>query len=273
MRPQKNWIRDGKVTIDSSRTAPKFIRQHRLWEGFRSYKWFVKGMIIIAIILGLDFITSIPDLFSGDDQDAQNNGLGLFGTLTSNALNVDSYMNGSFKYLILIGIEIIIFHFTRRAMMVVTGDHIPTDFNTFIGAEKRMIKVAIFSFFMETLFRFLFNTTLSFFGVSGLEMIVLFGIQSYYLGFAIVDNYNELFDMTIKQSHRYTWQYAPVALITGAIINVMMKIPIIGVIAGPVICAVIATLTMHHLANLELDRSWVYVEKDKKKKPRRAKKL
>lgn len=266
MRPRKKWFRDGKATISASRSAPRFIQEHRLWQGFRSYSWVVKGMIVIAVILGFNFVTSLWDILGSGSQDAQNNaGLSFLGGFASNALDVDSYMNGSFKYLILIGIEIIIFHFTRRTMMVVTDDFIPTDFKTFIGAEKRMIKVAIFSFFMETVFRFLFNTTLSIFGLSALEVVALFLIQSYYLGFAIVDNYNEIYKMTIKQSHRFTWQYAPVAFITGAILNVLMKIPLIGVIAGPVICAVIATLAMHHLANLEGDRAWVYVEKEKKK--------
>ncbi len=269
--PPRKWIRDGKTTIDYSRSAPHFIQEHRLWEGFRSYSWFAKGLIIIAIILGLDFITSLPSFFASDDQNATSGG--VFGIIQSFSLDsTNEYFNGSFKYLILIGIEIIIFHFTRRSMMIVTSSHIDTDFKTFIGAEKRMIKVAFFSFVMESIFRFLFNTSLSIFGLDALQAVALFGIQSYYLGFAIVDNYNELYDMTIKQSHRYTFHFAPVALITGAILNVFMKIPIIGVIAGPVLCAVIATLAMHQLANLDGDRAWVYVEKEKKAKSKKRKK-
>ena len=189
----------------------------------------------MAVLLGLEFVLSLPSLLgsAGSDSAQDQNALGLLDTVGSTFASASDYMNGSFKYIILIAIEIIIFHFTRRAMMAVTDDFIPTDFKEFIRAEKRMIKVAIFSFFMETFCRLVFNTTLAFFDMSVLEGVALFGIQSYYLGFAVVDNYNELYDMTIKQSHRYTWQYAPVALITGAILNVMMKVPVIGVIVGP----------------------------------------
>jgi len=270
-RPARKWVRDTQLTVDSSRRSVDFIKEHRLWEGFKSYRWFVKALVVVGVFLGIRLFFSLDDLLGAGAEGQQAALSSYFNGLTLDSIS--SYFGGGLKYVILIALELIIFHFTRRTMMVVTGEHIDTSFKTFIKAEKRMILVAIFSIIMEALWKFGANTVLSIFGLADtLEWGVGFLIQSFYLGFAIVDNYNELFHMTIRQSHRYSLQYAPVVFITGAILFAMLEIPIIGVILGPVICAVIATLTMHQISTRDTDMAWVYVEKEKKKKKKRRRK-
>ena len=259
-KPGKNWVRDSRITFDHTINGTDFIRTHKLWKGFGQYKWLIKGGILILAILAFDVITSLPGFFS--DSNSSQNLLNSSFSLGS----IEQYLGGGSKYLVLIAIEIIIFHFTRRSLMKVTGDFIPTDFKTFINAEKRMIKVAIFSYIMETIFHVLSNTVLSMLGLSIAKDFMLFLIQSFYLGFALVDNYNELFDMTIKQSHRLTWHYAPVAIITGSIVNILLNIPAIGIVFGTVVCSVIATLSMHELTKDSNQIEWVFVEKEKKPK-------
>ncbi len=260
--PHKDWIRDTRSTIDHTMGGTKFIKTNRLWEGFGQYRWLIKGGIIILIILGIDVVTSLPDLFSSNTDSTSEASTGSILNSLS-LVSLEEYLGGGIKYVLLIAIEIIIFHFTRRSMMIITNDHIDTSFKTFIKAEKRMIRVAIFSFIMETIFRILSNTLLAIVGFEIAQGVMLFLIQSFYLGFAIIDNYNELYDMTLRQSHRYTWHFAPVAIITGAIVNVLMFIPALGIVIGTVICSVIATLTMHELTNREGGLDWVFVEKDK----------
>lgn len=268
-KPPKKWIRDTQRTLEYGRTGPGFIKDHELWKGFGQYKWLIKGGIIIVAILSIDIISSIPDLFNGQSLSMDRGANANSGFSLS---SMEQYLGGGVKYLLLIGIEIIIFHFTRQTLMRVTGEPIPTDFKTFIGAEKRMIKVAIFSYVMETVFHVLSNTVLGIFGLGSIKLVMLFLIQSFYLGFALVDNYNELFDMTLAQSHRYTWHFAPVAILTGAIVNLLMNIPVLGIIAGTVVCSVIATLTMHELTKKEDGLDWAFVEKKKRKKKMKTKK-
>ena len=261
IKPSKDWIRDTRITLNYTRSGTDFIKTHKLWKGFGQYKWLLKIGVVILAILVFDVVSSVPDILNNSNpaQAALNSSFNSLGSL-------EEYLGGGMKYLLLIAIEIVIFHFTRRSLMAVTGDHIPTDFDTFIKAEKRMIKVAIFSYIMETVYRMLSNTVLSMIGFEIAQDVMLFLIQSFYLGFALVDNYNELFHMTLKQSHRFTWHYAPVAIITGGIVNVLALIPGIGMVIGTVICSVIVTLSMHELTKNSENIQWVFVKKEKKKK-------
>ena len=265
LEPNKDWLRDTERTINYTRRSPFFIKENKLWKGFRQYRWLMKGGLIILAILGFDILFSLDDLTSANVSQAE--------TIPSwtdvfTAISLPDYLDGGMKYVLLIAIEIIIFHFTRRSMMIITGEKIDTSFNTFMKAEWRMVKVAIFSFFMESVFTVLSNTLFSLAGTSEAAPVMIFLIQSFYLGFAIIDNFNELFHMTLRQSHRYTWHFAPVAIITGAIVNVMLLIPGIGVVIGTVICSVIATLTMHELTKKSGGMDWVFVENKKVKKPK-----
>ena len=63
----------------------------------------------------------------------------------------------------------------------------------------------------------------------------------------VVDNYNEIYGMKIKQSFKYARQYAGVSFGIGVVIYVLMMIPILGAVLAPLLGAVTATITMHEL--------------------------
>lgn len=270
LRPKRQWVRDGRVTMDYTRQSVDFIKEHRLWEGFQSYTWLVKGMMIGGILLSLHVLSSWNTILYSQDAGDNASVMSFFSSISLESLS--SWTEGSMKYVILIALEIVIFHFTRRSLMIATGDRIDTSFKTFIAAEKRMIQVAFFSYIAEKIFVGISNAGLSLFNLDLLQAPVGFIIASFYLGFAIVDNYNEIYKMTIKQSHRYTWHYAPVALIIGAMLNIMIQIPIFGFIIGPVFCAVIGTLAMHHISPELADMAWVYVENKRGRRKKNKKK-
>ena len=77
-------------------------------------------------------------------------------------------------------------------------------------------------------------------------MVILI-IQCYFLGFAVIDNYNEIYKLSIKESAKYTRIYAGVALGIGAAVYVLMLLPIIGTIFAPLLGAVAGTMTMYEL--------------------------
>jgi len=247
------------------RDAPEFIYEQKLWRGMKNYKWLMKTLVVGSVLLGLMTLESVGDHI--------NQGHNFASMVPSFSLDdLMEYFNGSHKYLILIVMEIVIFHFTRRTMMIVTQTEIDTSFNTFITAEKRMIQVAFYSFILESVWRFVANTSLSILDITEWMIVpAMLIIESFYLGFAVIDNYNELLNMSIKQSHKYTFHHAPVAVIIGFILFLILKIPILGVLIGPVICAVIATLIMHEITAQSSDMAWVYVVKEKKSKKSKKK--
>ena len=93
-----------------------------------------------------------------------------------------------------------------------------------------------------------------FFGIFGvidfIEPVAVLAAQCYFLGFAVVDNYNEQFGLTIKESIAYSWQYLGVVLALGLFFYIMLLIPIVGTIAGPCIAAVAVCVIMFKLSDL-----------------------
>ena len=265
-RPAVDWVEDVRTTVHCSADVGRYVINKEVWQGLSAYRWLGRGLILAGIVLGLYTLTHLGgEAASSSEAAASQQSLFSLDGLAE-------YYNGSAKYVILILMEVVIFHFTRRTLMAITGEYIDTTFNTFIAAEKRMIKVAFYSFIMESIWRLGGNIA---FGILDVEawfkMPYKYLLESFYLGFAVIDNYNELKDMSIKQSHRYTIYHMPVALIIGGMLFLILKIPFAGAVLGPIVCSVLATLTMHTLTLKSGDISWVYV--DKKSRKKRKKKI
>ena len=109
---------------------------------------------------------------------------------------------------------------------------------------------------------FIVKIGLGIIGFTFLKPVATLLIQSYFLGFAIIDNYNELYHMDIKQSLNYANQYGGVTLIIGLSAYIMMLIPLVGTVAGPLIGAVVAALTMHELFLKDRNMAWVFETAD-----------
>lgn len=239
----------------------EFAKEHRLWEGLMEYRWLSKLLFIMAIIIGLQLFSSAVDWWGSTIESNQLSisTLGDFaGTLFKGGY--DLFVIGGLKYVVLILAEIVIFHFARRTLEIVTGNAVDNSFAAFITAQKRMVYVAVYSFVKESIYTIILGLILGILGLSFAKPASTFFIQCFFLGFAIVDNYNEIFHMTVKQSFEYTKKYAGVALAVGIPVYLIMLIPLIGTIAGPVMGAIVATITMNQLLVKDGAMEWVFEE-------------
>ena len=116
-----------------------------------------------------------------------------------------------------------------------------------------MIKVAIRAWIMEVIVYALVSV---FFGIFGfldwLESPILFLIQCYFFGLVILDNYNEQFGMTIKESMAFSKSYMGVSLALGFVLYLLMLIPLIGVLCGTILVSVTGAIVMSKIAKLEI---------------------
>ncbi len=255
-----NAIRDSKETILNFQHSLDFVKEHELWHGILKYTWLSKFLMLVGVIGGIGFVRFIFTYWT-DNQVLNELSLASLGSAVGGFFveGYDLFVLGGLKYVILILMEVIIFHFARRTLEIKTGVDIDTSLKSFIDAQIRMIKVVIYSWLMETIATVIIvKIILSFFGIDFMDTIATVLIQSYFLGFAIIDNYNEIYHMTIKQSLRYDNQYAMVTLIIGTSAYVMMLVPLAGTIVGPLICAVVATLTMHQLYVTDQNMAWIF---------------
>lgn len=251
------YFRQFIFTLRKHREAIDFIYEKKIWEGFWRYGWVAKVLIVVGVLIGLKFLSIIFNWFTQADGSTPLAVLSSVGALFQNIAS-EGYrflFAGSMKYIMIILLEIVIFHVSRRTLSILTGQDSDATFDAFLEAQKRMIKVAIYCWIMEMIATILLKIFFGIFGfVDFLRPVALFAVQSYYLGFAVVDNYHEQFGMEIKESGKAMLDYLGVALATGMFLQLAFAIPVAGTVGGPFIAAVAATLAMHELAALHTSR-------------------
>ena len=173
-------------------------------------------------------------------------------SVTSGFNRVEEYLGGlfiigSWKYVILILGEVLVFHLLRRTIEILSGKEEDASFTAFLAAQKRMIAIAFFSWISEMVLTILIGVALSIIGFSFLKPVLVFLVSSYFLGFALTDNYFERVGLSIKESQRLNMQIIGVSLGLGAILYVLFLIPIVGPIFGTAVGAVAAAMTLYKL--------------------------
>lgn len=245
----KNFIPSFIKALYKSWEAVEFIRTHRLWKGFLSYGWVVWILLAAGLIVSLKFFSVFldwMDSISLTDPSTITHNAGMLFTNVAHE-GYELFFMGGMKYIILILSEILIFHITRRTLEILTGEVQDTSFNTFVQAQIRMIKVVIRSWIKELIATIFISVVTSMFDVEFVEAPLTFVVQCYYLGFAVMDNYNERYHLTITESIKRIEPLAGAALGIGVVFYILLLLPGLGSFIAPVFTAVAATLLMHHL--------------------------
>jgi hypothetical protein len=252
--------RDFIVTIKNYREVFPFIKTNKLWKGFLDYSWVTKFLLLVGALVSLKFAGVFNDFFNQTSQ--QGVSFNSVGNLIGNTIDegYDLFGTSGFKYAILILMEVVIFHFSRKTLEVLTGEKAAASLNSFIQAQVRMLKVVLFAYVMETVLTILAGFGLSILGIGVIKPVVSFVIQCFFLGFVIIDNYNEIYHMSIKQSFKYTRQYAGVSIGIGIVVYVLMLLPVLGAFLAPLLAAVTATITMYELDKKDDSLGEVFVE-------------
>ena len=245
------FFKDFQIAFSNYRKVIPFIRKHRLWVGLNEYGWAMKFMLIVAAVLSLNLVGTYIDWLT----DAESEGISLaaVGGLVQNVSTeaIDLFRSGGFKYVVLILLEVVIFHFSRKTHEILTKEKADSSLKTFIGAQIRMLKVVIFCYVMETVFSLLAGTIISLVNLEMIKPAILILIQCFFLGFTFIDNYNEIYEMPVKESFKYTRQFAGAAIAIGIVVYVLMLLPVLGTLLAPLLGAVTATITMYELEQRE----------------------
>ncbi len=268
-----NTVRDSICTIGNFQGLYDFIQENKIYRGVSKYTWLSKALAVVAIIGGIGFIKFIFSYWQREEVASQMS-LASFGSAFTGFVSegYDLFVIGGLKYVILVLMEVVIFHFTRRTLEIKTGQEFDTSLKAFINAQVRMLKVVFFSYGMEIFVTIVAGVPLGMLGLEFLKPATAFIIQCFFLGFAVIDNYNEAYHMTIKQSFRYTQRYAAVSLLVGLVVYVLMLAPLVGTVLGPLIGAVVAAITMYELHEIDQDMQWVFQETAERKQRKAAKK-
>jgi uncharacterized protein YacL len=254
---QRELVAQFLLTLRTHQRAFLFVKKHRLWDGFWKYGWVSRFLIFVGIIMGLKFlgifVKWIGEASHTDSVHMMSVASGMFTDLYNESIG--DLFNGNMHYFMLILLEVIIFHVIRRTLEVLFGDLPDPTLKDFIRAQVRMFAVGIIGIVLGKIVTVLIGIPLGMMGIwSFSKPIVEKIVQFYFLGFAVVDNYNEQFHMKIKDSLKYSLRYGGVSLGVGIVLYVLMAIPVIGPIAGPILASVTATLVMFEVSDLHLHK-------------------
>lgn len=249
--------------IDTIFCFPKsvqFIREHRLWDGFWRYSWVSTILIVIGVLFSLRFYTTFTGWIGNmtfNPSEIGERTRDIFGALRSQGGGF--LFSSSFKYIVFIFMEIIIFHSVGRTIEILrkTEERVPT-FKIFLKAQIRMIEIGFRAWIYELIAMILISIAVGLLGLEFLKMPILFLVQIYLIGFAMVDNYNERLGMKIKESISFTANYKGVAIAVGLVVYLIMLIPLAGAFLGPLIGGVTATLMMHQLIHPDENDAYDY---------------
>ena len=206
-------------------------------------------MIVLGLLIGLRFFSVLTNWWNGMEIrspfDIGVQAASLVGDVFSESYQF--FFAGSYKYIVLIIMELLIFHVAIRTNEIITGHAEKLTPGLFLRAQIRMIKVVIFSFIMELIVSMLVSTGLSILSMSLLKSPLLFLVQCFFVGFALMDNYNEIRGVGIRDSFKYTRNFLGATTSIGLILYLLMLIPVIGPVVGTLLGAVATTLCLHHL--------------------------
>ena len=205
--------------------------------------------------MGLKFIGSLREWFQQTDVSDPLAAMSSVSNLMVNVVTdeVEFLTQGSMRYLMIILLEVVIFHVCRRSLTILAGKDSDSTMGAFIKAQIRMIKVVIFCYIMEMLVGIGIKT---FFGIFEFlvfaKPVLLFISSIFFMGFAVMDNYLEQFELNIKESFNYSKGYVGIALGTGLALHVFFLVPVIGPVIAPFLAAVTVTIAMFELSDIHL---------------------
>jgi CysZ protein len=128
----------------------------------------------------------------------------------------------------------------------------PFDMTQLIADVLRGIQISIRNLVIE-----LFLTiTLTLIGLilsplSPIIALLIFVIESYFVGFAMIDYRNEFLRLTARQSREIIWQHKSFSVGIGMTFNILLWIPVVGVLVAPLLAVTAAGIGINQLADKE----------------------
>lgn len=264
-------VRASKTLFDT----PQFIFKHKLWKGFLDNSWVLLVSVIIASAFTYILYNDIHDYFIPSEQEGIEINISTEdGELDSaektkvNAgendikeLVIDkqdliskealkdqdhgSLFSGSLKFLLLIFLEVLIFHFSVRTNNILKNENKLLAFKDLYRAQIRMIKVMAHKWLYGLLMYVFISIICGITGTDYLKDTLMFLIYGFYLGFAFLDNYLEQYHFNIYDSARAVQTHFGAATVFGVFTSIVMNVPFIGPLLVPFLCGIAATRYGH----------------------------
>lgn len=279
----KDFLSQSANCIEVMMSSYRFFINNRLWTGFFKHKWMALATLVIAVLFSYWMVCDVAAMLSSLGSGSEASEASMIGDGISDEDKKEytrTALNGGSKYVLMILLEIVIFHFSIRTIDILSGSEMPVKLQQFWKAELRMIHV-LFRGFVQALIAQVVVSVI--FGVLGApdfaKRMVMFFVYAYFIGHAFFDNYNELHKIQISKSERITQAHFGATLTLGVVASTLLMIPIIGAIVTPIFGAISANIYGYQFAlqhtpvpesQREIKKAQDKAEKAAKKKSKKA---
>lgn len=264
------FVKQFSVTLLMHRTAVEFIREHKPWRGMDSLRWVLVVMVFAGALLSYQYFRDFYQFVDVARNSQQPLSVNLAGAISGERFKWA--LEGGRKYLVMIVMELVVFYFIQKTLEIRMGRTPELTTKSFIDAEVRIFKVTLLAWVLETIARILFvDVALGIIGFEWMKKPTGFLIQCYFLGYSMIDNYHECFDLKVTDSEKRTRSTAVgVAVGTGLVAQALMIIPGLGAIIATMLGAVTATLAMERFAPVnEVEHQAIIAENEAKHRKKR----
>ncbi len=138
LRSARVYLRQFGFSLGVLPRTIAFIREQQIWKGMFSYGWISRLFMLLALLGGLKFLTLfvnwVNQLFNAGDPIEVIGTMGLF----AKDLAVGSYemlFSSGSKYIMLILLEVVVFHFARRTLEILTGNEAKAGWKDCVDAQ------------------------------------------------------------------------------------------------------------------------------------------
>jgi len=155
------------------------------------------------------------------------------------------------KYIVLIILSPMLAILSERTEEILTGNKFSFSIIQMIRDTLRGVIIAIRNMILE-LFIVLLFTVLGIFIpiISPFLFLALFIVSAYFYGFSMLDYINERHKLSVREGVNFIRKNRGLAFANGAIFDLLMRIPLVGVTFAPILGCVGATLAVHQKYNL-----------------------
>ncbi len=182
---------------------------HKMEESYRLLKWLAKA-IVVAL-----YISSFVAYFS------------------------------IFKYILLTVASPLYAYISEKADSAITGKDVPFNLNQLIIDVVRGIRISLKNLLKQSWLT-LVLWVLSFIPIVGLfSALILLMVDCYYYGFAMLDYNCERKKMSVSESLQFIQQRRGLAVGNGLVFYGLFLLPVIGIIIGPPLSAIAATISLY----------------------------
>ncbi|MBR9998411.1 MAG: EI24 domain-containing protein [Cyclobacteriaceae bacterium] len=240
--------------MNSYVSAFRILDKHNLWS-ILILPMILSLMIAIVVVL-LAWVTSddivlyVTGRYSFYDYDTNiGNMIELFISILIRGLILFFYLK-IYRYLVLIVLSPVFVRISEILHKNIDGADLAMNFRTYCFCSFRGIRVAVRNFILELLMTAgLFLLTLIILWILPVIPAVILLVESYFFGMVMMDYAYEMDGLSAIQSRVIIRKNAGIALGNGLIFNIIILLPLIGVILGPILALVAARTAIDETKN------------------------